>query len=137
MKAEIYLIFLYLLIFIYSSSRHKENKQIDLVDYKFQLFNFINGEDNNSDDISDKNNNTSDDIPGDTPETGDGGEDNDKKVLIILLIVGSAIVLITIVVIIAFFIKSKLAYEKLNDKINQISFAEENNNRETKTEDLN
>ena len=123
MKGEIFiLIFLYLLVFIFSRIQPKENEQIDLSDFKSQLFRF-NAENN-------KTNN-------DTNKNEDDDDDDDKKTLIICLSIGSAIVVIVIVVIFLLFIRSKLTYDKLNEKINKISFSEErDNNRETKTEDL-
>ena len=123
MKGEIFiLIFLYLLVFIFSRIQPKENEQIDLSDFKSQLFRF-NAENN-------KTNN-------DTNKNGGDDDDDDKKTLIICLSIGSAIVVIVIVVIFLLFIRSKLTYDKLNEKINKISFSEErDNNRETKTEDL-
>ena len=124
MKGEIFiLIFLYLLVFIFSRIQPKENEQIDLSDFNSHLFRF-NAEVN-------KTNN-------DTIKIEDDDDDDDKKTLIICLSIGSAIVVIVIVVIFLLFIRSKLTYDKLNEKINKISFSEErdNNNRETKTEDL-
>ena len=124
MKGEIFiLIFLYLLVFIFSRIQPKENEQIDLSDFKSQLFRF-NAENNKTNNDTNKNG-------------GDDDDDDDKKTLIICLSIGSAIVVIVIVVIFLLFIRSKLTYDKLNEKINKISFSEErDNNRETKTEDL-
>ena len=121
MKGEIYiLIFLYLLVIIFSYIQPKKNEQIDFFDDKTQLFNFINAD--NSTDVK---------------EEEEEDDDDDKKVLIICLSIGSALVVIVIVVIFVVFIRSKLTYDKLNEKINQISFSEDrDNNRDTKTEDL-
>ena len=135
MKREIFIIFLYLFVFIYSNSVIKESEQIELEDYKFQLINLINEkEDNNSDINSDINSDTNEDDKTDANES----DDDDDKTLIICLIIGAGIVLIIIVVIIIYFLRSKFAYDKLNEKVNQISFVDDsNNNRESKTEDLN
>ena len=124
MKGEIFiLIFLYLLVFIFSRIQPKENEQIDLSDFKSQLFRF-NAENNKTNNDTNKNG-------------GDDDDDDDKKTLIICLSIGSAIVVIVIVVIFLLFIRSKLTYDKLNEKINKISFSEErDNNHETKTENL-
>ena len=126
MKGEIFiLIFLYLLVFIFSRIQPKENEQIDLSDFKSQLFRF-NAENNKTNNDTNKNEDDDDD-----------DDDDGKKTLIICLSIGSAIVVIVIVVIFLLFIRSKLTYDKLNEKINKISFSEErDNNRETKTEDL-
>ena len=128
MKGEIFIIiFLYLLVFIFSSIQPKENEQIDLSDFKSQLFRF--NDENDKTDNNKTNNGGKDDDEDD--------DDDDKKTLIICLSIGSAIVVIVIVVIFLLFIRSKLTYDKLNEKINKISFSEErDNNRETKTEDL-
>ena len=129
MKGEIIIIILlYLLAFVYSNGQPKENDYIDLIEHKSQLFNFFssnNSKENDSNVGSDDGNDDDDD------------DDDDKKVLIICLIAGSVFVLAVIGVIFGLFIRSKITYDKLNEKINQISFSEErDNNRETKTEDL-
>ena len=127
MKGEIFIIiFLYLLVFVFSSIEPKENDQIDLSVSKLFSFNRENDKTDNGTDGSKKEGNNDDD-----------DDDDDNKVLIICLSVGSAVVVIVIVVIFLLFIRSKLTYDKLNEKINQISFSEErDNNHETKTENL-
>ena len=141
MKGEIFIIFLFLLIFVYSNNKFKGKKQIDFYDYKFQLFDLINEkEDNNSDQTSDNNNDDDNGNDDDNEDGIDSGkkDDDDNKNLIICLIIASIIVLIIIAIVIIYFLKSKFEYDKLNEKINQISFSDENNNnRESKTEDLN
>ena len=101
--------------------------EFDWVDYKAQFYEF-NKQADNSDDNSDYNRDDNID---------DNNDDNDdkKKVWIICLSVACGIVIIIISAVFIFFFKSKLTYDKLNEKIKEISFSEKDRNNE-KTEDL-
>ena len=94
----------------------------DWVDYKTQFYEFNKKEDDKSDDNSDDN--------------SDDDSDDNHNVLIICLCTGAGIVIIIIVIVFLYFYKSKLEYDKLNDKIKEISFSEKERNNTEKTEDL-
>ena len=147
MNKQIFIILLlFLLVFVCSNEEPKKYNKIS-TDLNSQFYIFNNGnlnsnnENNSTDNNTDNNHEQSTDNDDDEKhKSGDGDDDDDddgvKKGLIIALSIGSGLIVIVIVVIFVIFIRSKLTYDKLNEKINKISFSEERDNRDTTTEDL-
>ena len=76
----------------------------DWVEYKTQLFRLNN---RNKEEVKEKD------------------DDDNHKTLIICLSIGSVIVVIFIIVIFIFFFRAKITYDRLNEKINKISFVDD------------
>ena len=110
----------------------------DWVEYKTQLFRLNNTnkeekddekdnekDDKKDDEKDDKKDDEKNDKKDDEKNDKKDDEDDDNKALVICFSIGSAIVIIIIIVIIVLFLRSKNTYDKLNEKINQISFADD------------
>ena len=111
----------------------------DWVVYKSKFYEFNgNKEDDDSDNESDNDSDNDSDDDSDDSDDSDNHHHHhdDHKTLIIWLCVASGIVIIIVAVIIILFIRHKLTYDKLNDKINEISFSEKDRNNKEKSEDL-